>query len=85
MSAPPPPYQQPGPGRQSESSGVLGLAVQVWAPCSQPRPGDTGAASQLSAGQSRAAMDKESLRLQIDNMKPQSRMERWPLSRSIQA
>lgn len=30
-------------------------------------------------------MDKESLRLQIENMKYQSRMERWPLSRSIQA
>ena len=30
-------------------------------------------------------MDKETFRLQIDNMKLQARMERWPLSRSVQA
>ena len=30
-------------------------------------------------------MDRDSLRLQIDNMKFQARMERWPLSRSVQA
>ena len=30
-------------------------------------------------------MDKDSLSLQIENMKFQAKMERWPLSKSIEA
>lgn len=32
-----------------------------------------------------AAMDKEALKKQIENMKYQASMERWPLSKSIAA
>ncbi|KAI5698310.1 guanine nucleotide-binding protein subunit gamma-e isoform X2 [Diaphorina citri] len=32
-----------------------------------------------------AAMDKDALKKQIENMKYQATMERWPLSKSIQA
>merc|ERR1712079_195972 len=39
----------------------------------------------ISTDQHINTMDQETLRLQIDNMRVQARMERWPLSRSIQA
>jgi guanine nucleotide-binding protein G(I)/G(S)/G(O) subunit gamma-13 len=32
-----------------------------------------------------ANMDRDALKKQIDNMKYQASMERWPLSKSIQA
>jgi guanine nucleotide-binding protein G(I)/G(S)/G(O) subunit gamma-13 len=30
-------------------------------------------------------MDRDSMAVQIDNMKYQAKMERWPLSKSIEA
>ena len=76
------------PRRQSSGGGRVRAECQALSRCAELS--EVTPSSQLTQGQSRAvtlgpAMDKEALRLQIDNMKPQSRMERWPLSRSIQA
>jgi len=60
-----------------------------------PPPPSPRVAEQAAPGKARgnipmenssaAAMDKDALKKQIENMKYQATMERWPLSRSIAA
>ena len=38
-----------------------------------------------SAASQSVRMDRETLTMQIDNMKSQANMQRWPLSKSIEA
>jgi len=45
----------------------------------------TLAPAQHSSQHPQPAMDRDSLTLQINNMRFQAKMERWPLSKSIEA
>ena len=60
----------------------VGGAARLRPPASSS---STLAPAQHSSQHPQPAMDRDSLTLQINNMRFQAKMERWPLSKSIEA
>jgi len=60
-------------------------ALFDFAKCNTNNAGHGSSIENVLNNQRRITMDRDSLNLQISNMRFQAKMERWPLSKSIEA
>ena len=64
---------------------MAGGGRKVWRPVEASRGRPCSSVSQTATERYITEMDRDSLTLQINNMRFQAKMERWPLSKSIEA